>query len=856
MKRCFEYGLWKLILKNITVHLVGIYRPPSLSTPSQFNSDFFSFIEDIIPKYSNLMIMGDFNLHINTENNFTSDFQDSLFAMGLEQHVNFSTHTGGNILDLVITESVRGVELLSCQQGPFISDHCVIKIVTNVPKENIKSETVISRNFKDMDKQTFAQDLGEISVDSEDLDTYVTHLENAITDVLDKNAPVKEKTKIIREPKPWFTENILKLKRKCRRAERLWKKHRQPNQFIEMKNTRKEYYNELNREKTRTLSEKVSNFKGDSKKLYQFVNELTGTKSDNPMPTSESDNALAEEFADYFMSKIDKIRYELRDFENYDAVTKEVPSFRTFNELTQDEVKKLIGELQTKTCQLDVLPTNILKSFLNELLPLITKLVNISLRQGIFPSEWKQAIVRPLLKKSGLELTSSNYRPVSNLPFLSKLIEKAALSRLQSHVNEHSLLPKNQSAYRRFHSCETALLRLVNDLLDGMEKQEVTALIAIDLSAAFDTVDHDILIDVLQKQYGVCDTALDWIDSYLRPRSFRVSVNSALSSPHQIRCSVPQGSCLGPWLYLTYAGTLFDVIPPSVTVYGFADDHTANKRFRPVTENDEYEAIRELEECAVIINNWMNSNKLKMNASKTEFILFGSKSQLSRCHTKLININGDEIKVGCCIKYLGAHLDENLNFKEHVKMKCRTAMINYLRIKSIRKYLTKEATEILVLSLVISHLDYCNVILYGIAQSEINKMQRIQNMCAKLVLNRRKFDSSSEALYDLHWLPIKARITFKILIIVYNCSINQAPAYLTDLLIIQRPNPRLRSAKSAEGCYLVPSNKHKTFSDRGFSTIGPKLWNNIPLDIRQAENIEIFKKKLKTYYFAKFHSLF
>ena len=241
---------------------------------------------------------------------------------------------------------------------------------------------------------------------------------------------------------------------------------------------------------------------------------------------------------------------------------------------------------------MDILPTKILKSFLKELLPLVTKLVNLSLKQGIFPSKWKQAIVRPLLKKVGLELEFANYRPVSNLAFLSKLIEKAVLFRLNVHVDNNNLLPKNQSAYRRFHSCESALLRLVNDLLDGMEKQEVTALIALDLSAAFDTVDHDILIDVLHKQYGVCGTALCWIDSYLRSRSCRVCINSTLSSPRLLECSVPQGSCLGPWLYLTYAGTLFDVIPPSITVYGFADDHTANKRFRPTSTSSELNAIR------------------------------------------------------------------------------------------------------------------------------------------------------------------------------------------------------------------------------------------------------------------------
>lgn len=225
-----------------------------------------------------------------------------------------------------------------------------------------------------------------------------------------------------------------------------------------------------------------------------------------------------------------------------------------------------------------------------------------------------------LVKKSGLELTFTNYRPVSNLSFLSKLIEKSALYRLNQHVNENNLLPKNQSAYRQFHSCESALLRLVNDLLDGMEHQEVTALIAIDLSAAFDTVDHDILINVLRTQYGVCGVALDWVDSYLRPRSCCVKVNQTVSSQRNLNCSVPQGSCLGPWLYLTYAGTIFDIIPPNISVFGFADDHTAIIRFKPTSAEEEKAAIHELQECAVIINDWMNANKLKMNASKLSLL--------------------------------------------------------------------------------------------------------------------------------------------------------------------------------------------------------------------------------------------
>ena len=183
----------------------------------------------------------------------------------------------------------------------------------------------------------------------------------------------------------------------------------------------------------------------------------------------------------------------------------------------------------------------------------------------------------------------------------------------------------------------------------------------------------------------------------------------------------------------------------------------------------------------------MNNNKLKMNTKKTKFILFGSRAQLNKCNTKEINIAGDTVGSVNCIRYLGAGLDSSLNLKHHVKMKCRTAMLNYLRIKSIRKYLTQDAAETLVLTLVISHLDYCNVILYGIAECDINKMQRIQSMCAKLVLSRGKFESSKQALYDLHWLPIKARITFKLLTVMYNCTVGNAPEYFLNSMSEGKP---------------------------------------------------------------------
>ena len=183
---------------------------------------------------------------------------------------------------------------------------------------------------------------------------------------------------------------------------------------------------------------------------------------------------------------------------------------------------------------------------LPDVIPLITKIVNISLRDGCFSKDWKMAVVRPLLKRLGLQLILSNYRLVSKLTFVSKIIERCMLLQLSQHCNDYDLQPDYQSAYREHYSCETVVLKVSNDILWAMEKQEVTSLVTLDLSAAFDTVDHDILLSILRNKYGIDGKALKWFNEYLRPHSFKVAVNGVYSKEHNLEVSVPQGSCVEP----------------------------------------------------------------------------------------------------------------------------------------------------------------------------------------------------------------------------------------------------------------------------------------------------------------------
>ena len=270
---------------------------------------------------------------------------------------------------------------------------------------------------------------------------------------------------------------------------------------------------------------------------------------------------------------------------------------------------------------------------------------------------------------------------------------------------------------------------------------------------------YNMLLSILSKKFGVVNKALKWFGAYLRPRRFQVLIGDTRSKEIELPFSVPQGSCAGPVLYSAYASTLQEVIndqdeSPSINkpieIHGFADDHAYKKSLVAKSWVDEINTMGDLENCAKRIKNWMDGNRLKMNDSKTEFIMFSSSKMLTKCITADININGTRVKKQNVIRYLGVWMDEVLSFKYHVKMKCKSAMFNLVCIKRLRPSLTVEAANILVMELVISHLDYANSILIGVLDVTIKQLQHVQNIAVKVVLQVDKYASPRECMKNLH----------------------------------------------------------------------------------------------------------
>ena len=361
---------------------------------------------------------------------------------------------------------------------------------------------------------------------------------------------------------------------------------------------------------------------------------------------------------------------------------------------------------------------------------------------------------------------SCQLQAVSNLSFISKVIEWCMLLQSSEHCREYNLQPDYQSAYREDYSCETAILKISDNILWAMEKQSITALIALDLSAAFDMVDHNILLDILTTKFGIEEKSLQWFREYLRPWSFKVIINNKYSEEKDLTLSVPQGSCAGVNIFNLYCSPLHLVIPDSLQLSGFADKHSVRKAFKASDRSAEESTIKELEQCMVTVKNWMDELRLKMNLSKTELIYFGFSKQLEKCTIRQIDVAGDLIIRSDLIKYLGVWMDAAMTFKQHIAKKCQVATLNLKRIRSIRHLITTDIAVSLCLSLCISHMDYCNSVLYGLPKSSLDKFQRIQNMCACLVLRKNMRESATQCLQELHWLPIKQRIEFKMLTLI------------------------------------------------------------------------------------------
>ena len=846
-------------LPHRTLHFFSIYRPPpsrkNKLTDKMFLDQCPDFLEYVNSLSGDVLLVGDLNVHFDRPSDpFTAKVNEVLYMFDLTQSVKEPTHRCGHTLDCVIHKNDSDCVHSVCVTHAIESDHACIVTQLNVSRPPPPPPVYkLLRKVRDIDLMAFKADLEKCLSATRDLTADQLHA--CLSSVLDQHAPAVRRCVSSRAVSPWFgtvREEMHEAKRARRRAERQWVKSRltvHKQIFIASKQL---VTSIADNAKASFFSAKIATA-STSKELFTITNMLMARVKTTPLPTIFPKEQLPSLFANYFLSKIKAIRDELDMKPSSSADTVSETSFSgkhltSFQPVTCSHVRKLILQCSPKTCELDALPTSLLFDCIDSVLPAITNIFNQSLSSGVFPDNFKKTIVKPLLKKPSLDPDNlKNYRPISNLSFLSKVLERVVLSQLLDHLNEHNLLPAMQSAYRPHHSTETALLRMVNDILLALDQNHVAVLTLLDLSSAFDTIDHGRLIQRLDSVFGVTGCALSWLKSYLSDRTQATVIGDLHSDPVPLACGVPQGSVLGPVLFITYIQPLARLIDSHPLSHATYADDTQIHCHGPVSTVGAL--IHDTELCVEQVKTWMAENKLKLNDEKTEAVLL-SPSRISSANPlpSCINICGSTIYFDSSAKSLGVTLDSSLSLRQHILNVCRNSYFQLRRIASVRHYLTEDTTKTLVCSFVLSQLDYCNSLLAGCPKGAIGQLQRVQNSAARLVCKARKSDHVTPLLFKLHWLPIASRIQYKILTLVHSSLSGSGPVYLSELLHIYIPTRQLRS--SSDNRTLIHYNTRTvSFGQRSFAHQAPILWNNLPYTLRHCENHEKFKKDLKTHLF-------
>jgi hypothetical protein len=391
----------------------------------------------------------------------------------------------------------------------------------------------------------------------------------------------------------------------------------------------------------------------------------------------------------------------------------------------------------------------------------------------------------------------------------------------------------------------------MNDLVCAIGSHKAVLFEALDLSAAFDTVDHSLLASVLLR-LGVRGTVTKWFKSYLLGREQQVKMKNVTSGSQELTCGVPQGSVLGPLLFSLYSASLGQVIRKHHVQYHFyADDSQLWLPFNP----DELDAAVDImQSCLHDVSLWMAHHKLKLNVTKTEFLVISS-AHHARVHDleRPIVIESESIAPSSgAVRNLGVLIDPRLSMETFITHVCKGCFFWIHNINRIKRYLDFEAMEKLIHCFITSKLDFCNSLFLGLPATQLQRLQRVQNAAARILTCTLKREHIRPVLFQLHWLPMEARVVFKVLLLIHKSLIQNGPKYIKDLLIPEENGDDRRSSDLLK----VPFTRSALLFDRAFSIAGPRLWNQLPAKIRAIKNTDHFKRELKTHLFRQFYQDF
>ena len=859
-----------------TMLVCAVYNPNGKDTA--FSNKLSSMLSTASDSDNEIILLGDFNCDFscNVNAKVVNDLKFVCNMHSLSQLIDLPTRVttdSSTIIDLFFTTKPE----LFTRHGVIqtsISDHFMIYGIRKSKPAKSNHRQIEYRSYKHFDETSFTNDLYAMPWEDikscDDVNDALNLWQKMFNDVIDYHLPKKSK-RVKGKPTspPWITNNITDAMSKRDFLHRKAIHSRSIHDWEAFKRCRNSVTKMIRKSKENFYKSSISDGTGDSKKLWKTLKDIVPT---NPAKTPSSiivddtvlthSHDIANGFNYHFtsvaknLSTVNSNPGSANNDTNYNSI--ECDHFHIPNSNTRSvdlpcvSVNFICNEMSKmsskKATGVDGLSCKLIKLALPAIADSITHIINLSLSTGIFPDRWKEAKVIPLHKAGDLSNTN-NYRPISILPVLSKLIEKAVHKHLYAFINDNDIMSESQSGFRPRHSTETALTSMVNDWLQNMNSSRLTGVAFIDLRKAFDTVQHDILLNKLHA-LGATDTCVKWFKSYLSDRNQKVHFNGAISEALPLNIGVPQGSILGPLLFLIFINDL-----PKCISHGklsmYADDSTLY-----VSDTDIDVITCKLKSDLIAVNDWLIKNKLYINADKTNIMLIGTGAKLRSVDDDsfLINIGDHDLNRVTHVKCLGVVIDDELNFHKQVGSVIQKVCFKIALFRRIKPFLDVYTLNILYKALIQPIFDYCGVTWYGRFLCDVDKLDKIHKRCARAMLGVNQLISSDFLFNMLGWEILSDRNMYFKSLMMYKTLNGLTPSYISDMFTAVS-DVHTRNTRSATAGQLAlprsfngPDTECFKFS---FAFNGVNIWNDIDLNVRNAPNVQNFKTRYKHVYFKK-----
>ena len=830
----FESTFVEIKNKNKSVVIGSIYRHPT-----QNNNQFIEeFLHPTLDKLNNakkkVIITGDFNYDLIKYDSHkkTSEFYDLISSYSYRPCIlqpSRVTYKSRTLIDNIFIND------LSCSSDGgnltySISDHFQQFSICDIfSKKPYKKETSLRRNFRNFKYEEFLEEMSNINWNNslnehDSVDKNVTTFYNEIDSILNIMAPLKKQTKkeLRLENRPWITKGILISMRKRDALYKQLTKENNPIEKMLISNKHKKYRNLivtlLRRSKANHYNNYFEQNKQNVKKTWDGIRSILSVTKKNPTKidhlnyngkiatnNAEKANVLNDFFTNIGKNvekNIPKSKKHFQEFLN-NPNTKSVSN----NQCSPAEIFDIIKDFAiSKASGPHSIPTKLLKISAPIIVPILTKLTNKSLNQGIFPRILKFANVCPIFKKGDFN-KCENYRPISLLSNLGKILEKIMYTRIGSFFEECNILFENQFGFRKSHSTDHALISIVEKIRKNLDNRLYTCGVFVDLAKAFDTVNHDILIKKLE-HYGIKNSYSDWFKSYLSNRKQYVTIADSKSTMQTVTCGVPQGSVLGPLLFLIYINDMNTVVKNSI-VHHFADDTnllSSDKNLKKLKNKINKELV--------LLFDWLCANRLSLNAGKTEFIIFRPTKRVDQ-RIKL-KINQITIKESNKIKYLGVLLDRNLSWNFHISELCKKLSRAVGMLYKMKNLCSTTTLRSLYFSLFHSHLTY-GLLVWGLAKTSLTNKIFLLQKSAIQVIAKSDFLAHTDPLFHSLKIP------------------KFADQYLLNLASTMWDYDKGSIPKSLNSCFKKPMHSYNTrFVTQ--NKISPCLYNSTKFGMHSFRN--------------------